>query len=277
MNEKIYLPGTIGERLKDLRTDKGITIKELSEKAGVDYSTLSRIENGKIQKVADDIVLKLARFFNVSTDFLLGLTNIPDKKNYTAEELGLSADAVKNLYTGAVDNQVADLLLSNRDFAALTTALADYFNEKNAIDIAVQNQNHQNLAELYRLIGRTHKDKRQRAYVKAKKELAQRQPLYKTELASLETQFSQTIQSIKKGLPSHIEEKKKMTKDVFDQMLQELTKGEDAPDILSVTPEEIVDAILSTLDGLDYATEEDKTLLRKALLPLFPGRGVPDG
>ena len=50
MNEKIYLPGTIGERLKDLRTDKGITIKELSEKAGVDYSTLSRIERRITQR-----------------------------------------------------------------------------------------------------------------------------------------------------------------------------------------------------------------------------------
>ena len=275
--KKYFLPGTIGERVRDLQTARGITIKELSEKTGVDYSTLSRIENGKIQKVADDIVLKLARFFNVSTDFLLGLTNIPDKKNYTAEELGLSADAVKNLYTGRVDNRVADLLLSNRDFAALTMALADYFNEKNAIDMAVQNQNHQNLAELYRLIGRTHKDKRQRAYVEAKKELAQRQPLYKTELASLETQFSQTIQSIKKGLPSYVEEKKKLTKDVFDQMLQELTKGENALDILSVMPEEIVDAILHVLDGLDCVTEEDKALLRKALLPLFPAKGAPDG
>jgi transcriptional regulator with XRE-family HTH domain len=277
MNEKIYLPGTIGERVRDLRTARGITIKELSEKAGLDYSTISRIENGKIQKVADDIVLKLARFFNVSTDFLLGLTNIPDKKNYTAEELGLSTDAVKNLYTGLVDNQVADLLLSNRDFAALTMALADYFDEKNAIIIAVQNQNHQNMAGFCRIIGKTHKDRRQRAYVEAKKELAQRQPLYKTELASLETQFSQIIQTIKKGLPSHIEEKKKLTKDVFDQMLQELTKGENAADILSVTPEEIVDAILHALDGLDYVTEEDKALLRKAFLSLFPVRGMPDG
>jgi hypothetical protein len=60
-------------------------------------------------------------------------------------------------------------------------------------------------------------------------------------------------------------------------MLKELAKGEDAPDILSVTPEEIVDAILSVLDSLDYATEEDKALLRRALLPLFPVKGVPDG
>ena len=277
MNEKVFLPGTVGERVRDLQTARGITSKELSEKAGVDYSTLSRIESGKNQRVADDIVQKLARFFNVSTDFLLGLTNIPDKKNYTAEELGLSADAVKNLYTGRVDNQVTDLLLSNRDFADLTTALADYFNEKNAIDIAVKNQSHQNMAEFYRIIGKTQKDKRQRANVEAKKELAQRQPLYKTELASLETQFSHTIQSIKKGLPSHVEEKKKMTKDVFDQMLQELTKGENARDIFSVTPEEIVDAILHVLDGMDYVTEEDKALLSKAFLPLFPMKGAPDG
>ena len=56
MDEKVFLPGTIGERIKDLRTARGISTKELSDKAGLDYSTISRIENGKIQKVADDIV-----------------------------------------------------------------------------------------------------------------------------------------------------------------------------------------------------------------------------
>ena len=39
------------------------------------------------------------RLFNVSTDFLLGETNIPDRKNYDIAELGLSVEAAKNLYT----------------------------------------------------------------------------------------------------------------------------------------------------------------------------------
>ena len=276
MNERTFLPGTIGQRLSDLCTAAGITTKELSEKTDLEYSTLSRIKNDKNQKVAHEVVLKLARFFNVSTDFLLGLTDIPDKKNYTAEELGLSADAVKNLYTGAVDNRVADLLLSSPEFATLTAMLADYFDENKASVIAVQNQIHQSTADLMLRISRTQQALRKPAGVEAKKALAQRQPLYKTELAQLETQFSKTIKGIKKDLPSHLEEKKKLTKEMFDQMIRDLTKDGEAAVILAVTKEEIIDSIVSRLDGLDI-TEADKETLRKALLPVFSGNGVRDG
>ena len=254
----------------------GITIKELSEKTGLEYSTLSRIKNDKNQKVAHEVVLKLARFFNVSADFLLGLTNIPDMKNYTAEELGLSTDAVKNLYTGVVDNRVADLLLSSPEFATLTAMLADYFDENQASVIAVQNQIYQSTADLMLRISRTQKALRKPAGIEAKKALAQRQPLYKTELAQMETQFSKTIKAIKKDLPSHWEEKKKLTKEIFDQMIRDLTKGGEAAEILAVTKGEIIDSIVSRLDGLDIA-EEDKDTLRKALLPVFSGNGVRDG
>jgi transcriptional regulator with XRE-family HTH domain len=276
MNEKTFLPGTIGQRLSDLCTAAGITIKELSEKTCLEYSTLSRIKNDKNQKVAHEVVLKLARFFNVSADFLLGLTNIPDMKNYTAEELGLSADAVKNLYTGVVDNRVADLLLSSPEFATLTAMLADYFDENQASVIAVQNQIYQSTADLMLRISRTQKALRKPAGIEAKKALAQRQPLYKTELAQMETQFSKTIKAIKKDLPSHLEEKKKLTKEIFDQMIRDLTKGGEAAEILAVTKGEIIDSIVSRLDGLDIA-EEDKDTLRKALLPVFSGNGVRDG
>ena len=276
MNEKTFLPGTIGQRLSDLCTAAGITIKELSEKTCLEYSTLSRIKNDKNQNVAHEVVLKLARFFNVSADFLLGLTNIPDMKNYTAEELGLSTDAVKNLYTGVVDNRVADLLLSSPEFATLTAMLADYFDENQASVIAVQNQIYQSTADLMLRISRTQKALRKPAGIEAKKALAQRQPLYKTELAQMETQFSKTIKAIKKDLPSHWEEKKKLTKEIFDQMIRDLTKGGEAAEILAVTKGEIIDSIVSRLDGLDIA-EEDKDTLRKALLPVFSGNGVRDG
>ena len=81
---------------------------------------------------------------------------------------------------------------------------------------------------------------------------------------------------IKKDLPSHLEEKKKLTKEMFDQMIRDLTKDGEAAEILSVTKEGIIDSIVSRLDGLDIA-EEDKDTLRKALLPVFSGNGVRDG
>lgn len=140
MAEAEYLPGGVRERMEDLRNRRKLTLKEVAEKTGIDYSTLSRIENGNVKKVGDDVLLKLARFFGVSTDFLLGITNVPDKKNYTIEELGLTPEAARNLYTGAIENRVINLLLVHPDFATLTNRIADYLDDRMAAGIAAQNQ-----------------------------------------------------------------------------------------------------------------------------------------
>ena len=77
-----YLPGTTGERITELREEAGLTIEELATTIGINATTLGRIEKGQTQKVGDDVLTALAQKFCVSTDFLLGLTIIPDRKNY---------------------------------------------------------------------------------------------------------------------------------------------------------------------------------------------------
>ena len=116
MAEKVILPGGLEERMEDLRNRRKITLKELSEKTGFDCSTLSRIENENVKTVGDDVLRKLARFFGVSADSLLGVTDVPDKKNYTIEALGLQPEAARYLYTGAADSRVIDLLLAHPGF-----------------------------------------------------------------------------------------------------------------------------------------------------------------
>ena len=51
MAEMEYLPGGIRDRMEDLRNRCKLTLKEVAEKTGIDYSTLSRIENGNVKKV----------------------------------------------------------------------------------------------------------------------------------------------------------------------------------------------------------------------------------
>ena len=75
----------------------------------------------------------------MSTDFLLGETNITDRKNYDIAELGLSVEAAKNLYTGRVNAEVVNLLLENTRFAELTYRIAQYFDDTFASGIAAQN------------------------------------------------------------------------------------------------------------------------------------------
>lgn len=61
-------------RLKELREEKKLTQKEVSDAIGGTQSNLAKWEKEKIQPAADMIV-KLADFFGVTADYLLGRTD----------------------------------------------------------------------------------------------------------------------------------------------------------------------------------------------------------
>jgi transcriptional regulator with XRE-family HTH domain len=69
----------LGERLTILRKNKGLTQEACAKKIGIPRSTYSNYENGKREPDIETI-RKMASFFEVSTDFLLGYTNIPQTK-----------------------------------------------------------------------------------------------------------------------------------------------------------------------------------------------------
>lgn len=58
------------EKLKELRKEKGISLKELGAEMGVAESTMSLYENGKRQPDYETL-LKLAEYFGVTVDYLL--------------------------------------------------------------------------------------------------------------------------------------------------------------------------------------------------------------
>ena len=104
--KQTYLPGTVRERIKDLMKSKKLTQTELAKQIGISESTLSRFISGKTDKLGDESIIQIANIFCVSTDFLLGMVDEPDRKNYDISELGLSVEAAKNLYTGKVSNPI---------------------------------------------------------------------------------------------------------------------------------------------------------------------------
>lgn len=61
----------IGQKIADLRIDRDIQQRELAAAIGVHQSVLNRIEKGR-RSLREDELLSIARYLNVTTDYLLG-------------------------------------------------------------------------------------------------------------------------------------------------------------------------------------------------------------
>lgn len=66
-------------RLRDLRKDMDLTQDELVKKLGMHKTTYTNYEQGK-REPPFDLIIKLAKFYNVSIDYIAGLTDSPNKK-----------------------------------------------------------------------------------------------------------------------------------------------------------------------------------------------------
>ncbi len=63
-----------GERIKSLRKEKNLSLIELGKATGLSKSAISRWENN-ISDINGEAIVSLAKFFNVSADYILGLTD----------------------------------------------------------------------------------------------------------------------------------------------------------------------------------------------------------
>ena len=129
-----------GDRIGDLRTNLGMTKKELSRKTGIDASQITRIENGSLKTISSDYLIKLAKELKTSTDYILGLTTVSVPKSYDISELGLSNEAVKGLVTGAIDIEILNRLLEHKNFPRLMHLIRIYFQDTVARGIMARNQ-----------------------------------------------------------------------------------------------------------------------------------------
>ena len=80
------------ERLKTLRLEAKLTQKDVSNQLKISQSTYSDWEKGKMKPKN---IQQIADFFNVSTDYLLGNTNIKNQKQFD-EDLEKSLDTFKS-------------------------------------------------------------------------------------------------------------------------------------------------------------------------------------
>lgn len=195
-------------------------------------------------------VIAIAKYFNVSTDFLLGETDDPGRINYDIGELGLTVKAAECLYTRKVDPAILCRLLEQERCGELMHEIGLYLDETMASGIAAQNQLFNSLSNLLNEHAAEHPEDKQAADAAAQTVLAMRRPLY-TERDRIRSDFDQLLMDIKKDSPSNAKRAAMFTKDTMKNMSVKLKKGGNRFTLAKVSPEALVNSILGQLDMTD--------------------------
>lgn len=242
MMEQEYLPGTIRERIQDLMRSGKVTQAELAARIGCSESMLSRFLSGKTDKLGDEAIIRIARTFNVSTDFLLGEVDIPDRINYDLSELGLSVQAARNLYTQKVNPKVVSYLLESPEFAHTTNLIASYLDDELAKGLAAQNQLYASIAELLNGVP------------EAVREInSLKTPVYQTDLNQIQRSFANAVIAVKKEVGNDLTASRKLTEQMVKRIYAEAVKGSKKPN-RKISEEQLADAVaksVSQLPGVD--------------------------
>jgi len=89
----------LGEQIKNLRMSRGLNQVEMAKVFGVTKQSVSNWENGNIMP-SIDMLVKIACYFSVSTDYLLGLS----------EKHALNTDGLSELQVAHIQALINDIL-----------------------------------------------------------------------------------------------------------------------------------------------------------------------
>ena len=93
------------KRLKELRLEKGQTQKELATAIEVGRTTISEYESGKIVPKQEGL-LRLANHFNVSVDYLTGVSNTPATRKQNVSDLDSLLNTIHYILLDEYDTPV---------------------------------------------------------------------------------------------------------------------------------------------------------------------------
>lgn len=102
------------DRIKSLRTELGLNQPELATRLKVSKQTVSNWENGN-RTPDNDMLIKIADYFNVSTDYLLGRTDNPKATVYIEDmkDYNLKIEFDKEVYPDGLRHDDVIRILEN--------------------------------------------------------------------------------------------------------------------------------------------------------------------
>ena len=102
MNTKL----TIQEKLKNLRVERHLTLEQLAEETGISKSSLGKYETDDFKDISPFSIVTLAKYYDVSTDYLLGLTETKNHPNTDLHDLHLRDEMIDLLKSGKLNSRL---------------------------------------------------------------------------------------------------------------------------------------------------------------------------
>ena len=245
-------------RLSNLRKDHDLSQKQLADQLHVTHSQISRIESGETKNPNISIVIDAARFFHVSTDYLLGITQITSPKSYDISELGLSEEAVTKLITRRIDVDILNRLLEHENFPKLCIMIRNYFDDTIAEGIMARNKvidfAVNQLTDLM-----TAEPSKRKEIIKDKQFLSsQKLGANEADIEKIKIQFMAILRDIKSGM-----QKKEPTKTVATaeavQMIRDALPDKPASDITST---DVANAVAFYMGQTTNLTDEGLAMVQ---------------
>lgn len=112
MNPKL----TIQEKLKDLRVERRLTLEQLAEETGISKSALGKYEADDYKDISPFSIVTLAKYYGLSTDYLLGMTETKNHPNTDLHDLHLSDDMIALLKSGKINTRLLCEMALHKDF-----------------------------------------------------------------------------------------------------------------------------------------------------------------
>jgi len=112
-------------RLRELRKKKGVSQVELSRYLDVAQPTYSGWESGRFQ-IDDENKIKLAEYYNVSIDYLLGRTNTPTLETADKANKGVRIPVLGNVPAGIPLEAITDII-DYEEISPTLAACGEYF------------------------------------------------------------------------------------------------------------------------------------------------------
>ena len=252
-----YLPGTIGERIRDLRKEAKLNLDEFADILGISSSTLGRYELNK-QTISTETALEIAKYFNVSVDFVLAKTDNPKVINYDLKVLGLTQESAEKLYTNQVDAGVLNLLIEHEKFGHLLKLIAYYLKDINAEGKRTKNTLYSSLSDFLRKYGDDED---------ADAVMAQTEPVYSEDISKIHNCLDKILKDTKDSLDENKAKIHKEMKATISQLVKDKMRTNAA--IRKINAEEFASDVVKLITARIPLPEELTENLHAALVPIF--------